>query len=70
MKTTKFWYCEIDQYGQRTGNYFPVEIPACFVMRKDGFFYCAIETVHNSGAIEEHAFLYTSEAEAQRAALS
>ncbi len=70
MKTKKFWYCEIDRMGQRTGNYFPVELPACCVIAKNGFFFCAIETVHNTGAIEEHTFLYTTESEAQRAALS
>lgn len=70
MKTTKFWYCEVDRMGQRTGNYCSVELPDCFVIRKDGFFYSAIDTVHNTGVIEKHTFLHTSETEAQRAALS
>ena len=70
MATKKFWYCEIDRMGQRTGNYYSVELPECLVIKKNGFLYCGIETVHNTGAIEEHAFLYTSEEQAQRAALS
>ena len=70
MKTKKYWYCEVDRMGQRTGNYCSVELPECFVIKKDGFFYSAIDTVHNTGVIEKHTFLHTSETEAQRAALS
>lgn len=70
MKTKKYWYCEVDRMGQRTGNYFSVDLPGCFVIKKDGCLYCGIEIVHNTGVIEKHTFLHTSETEAQRAALS
>ena len=70
MKTKKYWYCEVDRMGQRTGNYCSVDLPECLVIKKGGCLYSAIDTVHNTGAIVKHTFLYTSESEAQRAALS
>lgn len=72
MKTKKFWYCEIDQMGQRTGNYFGIDLPAFLVVKKDGFYYLGVDVVHNTGVIETAGtcFLFTSEEQAQRAALS
>lgn len=70
MTTLKFWYCEIDRMNQRTGNYYPVGVPTCLVIKESGFYYLGVDLVHNTGVIEKHAFLYTSEEQAQRAALS
>lgn len=72
METKKFWICEIDRMGQRTGNYNAAEIPTRFVIKRGGFYYLGIDNVHDTGYIEPAGtcFLYTSEEQAQRAALS
>ena len=72
MRTKKFWICDYDQMGQRTGNYRAVELPMYFVIKRNGFYYLGIDNVHKSGYIEKAGtcFLYTSEEQAQRAALS
>lgn len=73
METKKFWYCEYDRNGQRTGNYYAANIPTCLVINRNGFNYLAVDMVHeNTGAIETAGtcFLYSSEIQAQRAALS
>lgn len=72
MEIVKFWYCEVDRMGQRTGNYYPLDIPACLVVNKNGFNYLGVDMVHDTGAIETAGtcFLFSSEEQAQRAALS
>ena len=73
MKPAKsFWYCEIDKTGQRTGNYYQIDIPVCLVVNKGGFNYLGVDMVHETGAVETAGtcFLFTSEVQAQRAALS
>ena len=72
MKTKRFWYCERDSMGQRTGNYYPLDIPTCLVVNKNGFNYLGVDMVHDTGVIETACtcFLYSSEIQAQRAALS
>lgn len=73
MRTKKFWYCEIDRMGQRTGNYNAANIPTCLVINRNGFNYLAVDMVHERTKAIEPAgtcFLYSSEEQAQRAALS
>ena len=72
MKTKKFWYCEVDRMGQRTGNYYPLNVPAALVIKKNGCYYLGIDVIHNTGATQTAGtcFLFTSEEQAQRAALS
>ena len=70
MKT--YYYCELDNTGQRTGNYYSIELPVMFVINRFGCEYCAFSIVHESGYIADggKTFLYSSESEAIRAALS
>jgi hypothetical protein len=72
MKTRKFWICERDNMGQRTGEYQAVELPAFLVINRGGCHYLAVDNIHKSGYVEpaETCFLHTSEEQAQRAALS
>lgn len=67
-----YFYCELDRYGQRTGEYFKVALSDEFIIFRGGCKYLALSVVHSSGYIEEPgtAFLFTSEEQAQRAALS
>ena len=72
MKTKRFWICDLDHMGQHTGTYAAADIPECLVIRRKGLCYLSIDNVHDSGYIESAGtcFLFTSEEQAQRAALS
>ena len=67
-----YFYCELDRYGQRTGEYFKIALSENFIISRGGCKYLAFSVVHASGYIEESGktFLFTSEEQAQRAALS
>ena len=72
MKTKKYWICELDNMGQRTGEYESVDLPQTLVTKKNGLSWLRISNVHKSGYIAPAGFtlLYTEETQAQRAALS
>lgn len=72
MKTKKFFICDLDTMGQRTGEYKAVEIPTLLVINRGGCFYLAVDYIHESGHTETGGtcFLYSSELQALRAALS
>ena len=72
MKTKKFFICDLDTMGQRTGEYKAVEIPTLLVINRGGCFYLAVDYIHESGHTETAGtcFLYSSELHALRAALS
>ena len=67
-----YFYCELDCYGQRTGNYFKIALSDNFIISRGGCKYLAFSVVHQSGYMEEagNTFLFESEEQAQRAALS
>lgn len=68
----KYFICDIDIYGQRTGEYHNIELPAFCVESRQGCNYCKLPVVHTSGfeAAPGSTFLFSSEIQAQRAALS
>lgn len=72
MKTRKFWICERDNMGQRTGEYYAAELPAFLVINRGGCYYLAVDNIHKSGYTEPAGacFLFSSELAALRAALS
>ena len=67
-----YFYCELDCYGQRTGNYFKIALSDNFIISRGGCKYLAFSVVHQSGYMEEagNTFIFESEEQAQRAALS
>lgn len=68
----KYWICDRDHMGQRTGNYYSIELPDFYVISRGGCFYLGVDNIHKSGYTEPAGccMLHTSELSAQRAALS
>ena len=71
-ETGRFYYCDMDHMGQRSGLYYSVTLPPWCVIERDGLFYSRISVVHKSGWEEPAGtcHLFTSEEQAQRAAWS
>ena len=70
VPTKRFYYCEVDTQGQRTGNYYAVDLPPFMVNEVNGLFYSVADITHQCGRVEKNAFLYTDPAQCLRACLS
>ena len=70
MKKERFFYCDVDALGQRSGFIYSVDLPSILVKRECNLYFLAVDLVHISGYIEHNAMLYKKEADATRSALS
>lgn len=66
----KYYYCDLDVYGQRTGFVCSLELPEKYVHSVNGLSFCALSLVHSSGFVEYHTMLYKSESDCTRSALA
>jgi hypothetical protein len=65
----KYYYCDLDSYGQRSGEVFSIELPDNLVHRANNLLFSVLNMVHRSGFVEYHTLLYTDYFKAQRSAL-
>lgn len=63
----KYFYCEVDHMGQRSGIVYGIELADNMVREEDGLLYCNLDVVDGNGY---NTLLYKDEETATRCALS
>ena len=65
----KYYYCDLDVYGQRTGFVCSLELPDVLVKNDCDLLWLSVSLVHSSGFVESRAMLYDNEADCTKTAL-
>ena len=66
----KYWYCDRDAYGFKTGLTVCAEFPNKLVKNYQGLTWLACSLVHASGYVAENTVLYDNDEAATISALS